>query len=68
MDENTYRLTITVTVSKGRYGYVSLLNKEFEITAPPGILRKISISQSVDNLFQDALDGLEALPEDEADQ
>jgi hypothetical protein len=63
--DTTYRLGVTISVGKGTYGYGTIVSKEFEVSAPLGILRKIDISNSTFNLFHDALNALEDMPEEE---
>ena len=51
-----YRLTVSVSVFKGVYGYERMHDAEFSINAPLEVLEQIDISGSVYNLFRDALE------------
>lgn len=55
MNDNAYRLTVSVTVSKGRYGYGTTYDEAFEVVAPLDVLQKVDITDSVYNLFRFAL-------------
>ena len=57
--EDIYRLTVSVTVGKGQYGYDRITDREFQVSAPVDVLRRIEMTATIEALFRHVLDEIE---------
>ena len=50
-----FRVTVTLTVSLGQYGYNRIGEKEFEVVGSEGVLWGLDLGDSVRQLYYEAL-------------
>ena len=63
--DDIYRLTVSVCIGKGSYGYDRIADREFVVTAPRDVLDRIDMTQSIEKLFAYVLAEIDA-QEDES--
>lgn len=62
---DTYRLTVSITVGKGSYGYDRICDHEFQISGPINVLEQLDLAPSVKHLVAVALAEIDTEPEGE---